>query len=165
MITTDSRFDNMMIPNARDLIAMVANSDSGFLWSTAINNSARFPGMEPAGTLLNAEGSKFDLVVDGGYYKNFGAATAEDVLKTICQGTVTCGALRPIVIQISADPDYRGAAALLDDAQATAPAQLASDFLSEFLAPVGILQCAYRAGPLRRRVTQAAHQSRWQRVL
>jgi hypothetical protein len=63
--------------------------------STAVNNSARFTYVAPAGTLLRAQsgngGSPFtcdpgepcEHVVDGGYFENSGAATASDLLTAI----------------------------------------------------------------------------------
>jgi len=63
--------------------------------STAVNNSARFSYVAPAGTLLRAEtgnggsplscdpGQPCEHVVDGGYFENSGSATASDLLSTL----------------------------------------------------------------------------------
>ncbi|MDA0262035.1 MAG: hypothetical protein O3A21_07580, partial [Proteobacteria bacterium] len=161
LITSDVEFDNSMIPDATDLIAMMtaAGPASAYRWSTSANNSARFPGMEPAGT-LRANRATVDYLVDGGYYENFGAATAEDLLATICRGTPDCGTLVPVVIQISADPDYSGAAASLDHAQGRPPKRVLGSFVSELLAPAAAFFNArtarghYAAAALKRR-TQA----------
>jgi hypothetical protein len=72
--------------------------------STAVNMSTRFPYVEPAGTLAPAAGGAvWGHIVDGGYFENFGAATAEEIVEAIGGGDV-----KPIVIQISSDPDYKG---------------------------------------------------------
>ena len=79
--------------------------------STAANNAARFPIVAPAGTLTRAatqdDGNRLDRIVDGGYFENFGAATALDVLRAIERADRSLVA-RLVVIQISSDPDYPG---------------------------------------------------------
>lgn len=74
--------------------------------STAAHNSARFPGVSPAGMWRDADGSISGRLVDGGYFENFGADTARELLERI---KATVGAdfpnrVRPIVIAISSDP-------------------------------------------------------------
>jgi hypothetical protein len=63
--------------------------------STAVNNSARFTYVAPAGTLLRAQkgtggsplkcepGQSCEHVVDGGYFENSGSATVADLLSTL----------------------------------------------------------------------------------
>jgi hypothetical protein len=63
--------------------------------STAVNNSARFTYVAPAGTLLRAPrgtggsplkcdpGQRCEHVVDGGYFENSGSATVSDLLSTL----------------------------------------------------------------------------------
>ena len=83
--------------------------------STAAHNSARFPFVSPAGTTHRcAAGEDLDTVdriVDGGYFENFGSATALDLLRDMRRGSCgvswTC-ADELIVIQISSDPGYSG---------------------------------------------------------
>lgn len=98
--------------------------------STAANMSARFPYVEPAGTLrfdcarLDADdrlltqldkGLKgrckqagatatidWGHIVDGGYFENFGALTAEEILRASIDNPQT---VRPIIIQITSDPE------------------------------------------------------------
>jgi hypothetical protein len=68
--------------------------------STAAHNSARFTYVSPAGTL--ADGTH---LVDGGYFENFGAVTAREVLKA---GIERWGrAIRPVAILISNDPKLK----------------------------------------------------------
>ena len=79
--------------------------------STAANNASRFPIIEPAGTLTREatrdDGNRLDRIVDGGYFENFGAATALDILRAIETADRSLVA-RLVVIQISSDPDYPG---------------------------------------------------------
>jgi hypothetical protein len=51
--------------------------------STAMNNSARFSYVAPAGTLPGSPAIKGQHVVDGGYFENSGSATASDILGVI----------------------------------------------------------------------------------
>lgn len=84
--------------------------------STAANNSARFPIIGPAGTLhreaTGQDENEMDRIVDGGYFENFGAATALDILQTLtaapCHEDVEPCDYDLVVIQISSDPGYRG---------------------------------------------------------
>jgi hypothetical protein len=74
--------------------------------STAVDNSARFSWVGPAGTIRNPDGDIVDRVVDGGYFENFGATTAIDLIDWLDQRRK----LGPnhenlIVILISSDPD------------------------------------------------------------
>jgi hypothetical protein len=68
--------------------------------STAANNSARFPYVAPAG-LLEGCGEFKGHIVDGGYFENFGA----DTLREFIEANPELCRLRPIVLQISSDPD------------------------------------------------------------
>ena len=65
--------------------------------STAAHNSARFTYVSPAGTL--GDGTH---LVDGGYFENFGAVTAREVLKAGIERWR--GAVQPVAILISNDP-------------------------------------------------------------
>ena len=100
--------------------------------STAANVAARFPYVEPAGTIRYADyrrgekliadpecglknidgikvkqGADWRRFVDGGYFENFGVATAIDVLNELRKKRWDSG-VRPIVIMISSDPDFSG---------------------------------------------------------
>lgn len=79
--------------------------------STAINSSARFPWIEPAGRMAIVERHDdrytYDLVVDGGYYEPSGATTLNDLAADItdaCRAS-PCRPLRLLVIQINSHPD------------------------------------------------------------
>lgn len=75
--------------------------------STAVTMSARFPVISPTGALRN--GDKLEgRVTDGGLFENFGAATADEVLRYLVlrRADVQNGAHQtiPIAILISSDP-------------------------------------------------------------
>jgi len=65
--------------------------------STAINNTARFPYLEPSGD-LRRDGSV--QIVDGGYFENQGLSTARDLA-----GMLSPDIAAPIVVQVTADSD------------------------------------------------------------
>jgi hypothetical protein len=93
--------------------------------STAVHNSARFTWLDAAGTLhRNGGHAVVDRILDGGYFENFGAATALDVLDTLIEAGAVEGSgcdqrtedgtlkpeerlrcIRPIIVQITSDPD------------------------------------------------------------
>jgi hypothetical protein len=66
--------------------------------STAVNNSTRFPFIEPAGGISFSD-QETDYVVDGGYYDNYGAATLLDLLHQVPKDEPL------IIIQITSDPE------------------------------------------------------------
>lgn len=74
--------------------------------STAAHNSARFTYVSPAGTLLErGSGVNHGRVVDGGYFENFGAATARETLRAVKRKLrLDKTRARPFIIQISNDP-------------------------------------------------------------
>jgi hypothetical protein len=86
------------------------NGERDIPLSTAVSNGARFPLVSPAGTLRDREGNALGQIVDGGYFENFGAETALDFLRVLCDARPAkpqgCGEgrMQPIVIQISSDP-------------------------------------------------------------
>ena len=74
--------------------------------STAVDNSARFSWVGPAGTIRTDEGDIVDRVVDGGYFENFGATTAIDLIDWLDnRGKLGPNHKNLIVILISSDPD------------------------------------------------------------
>jgi hypothetical protein len=88
-----------------EIIDFIDRSGSTVRLSTAVDNSARFSWVGPAGTIRN-HGDIVDRVVDGGYFENFGATTAIDLIDWLNKEH----RLRPeyqnlIVILISSDPD------------------------------------------------------------
>jgi hypothetical protein len=73
--------------------------------STAASLSARFAYVLPAGTLTDAEGRVHGHAVDGGYFENYGAVTASEILAEV---KLALGPdfdkLQPVIILISSDP-------------------------------------------------------------
>jgi len=81
--------------------------------STAVTMSARFPGISPTGGLKDRAGVLYGRVTDGGLFENFGAMTADEVLRHLgsrireAQWWRNDPARRPVlpfVIVISSDP-------------------------------------------------------------
>lgn len=101
---------HQVIVNALDQHAFLFPPDDGkpvpdLRLSTAAHNSARFPVVSPGGVLNNGGSA----VVDGGYFENFGAATLVDLLDYLKERRRgperPTRIIRPILIQISSDPD------------------------------------------------------------
>lgn len=140
------------VGRARDLLAILGRD---LPLSAAAGASARFPGVSPAGTLV-VGGRLRDRVVDGGYYENYGAATAREVVE---EARRILGERRPILaIQISSDPlvplDFAGSG------QVAHPAGFAHELLSPLRAllaareargveAVGLLRALVEAEPPR----------------
>jgi len=110
IITSPFTITRTAFREARDFFKY--NGERDIPLSTAVSNGARFPIVSPAGTLRDRDDTVVGQIVDGGYFENFGADTALDVLRALCEtqpsasracGT-TEGLMRPIVIQISSDP-------------------------------------------------------------
>jgi hypothetical protein len=82
-----------------------ANPKSDLTVSTAAHNSARFPYIDAAGTLLSSQAIT-DRIVDGGYFENFGAGSIYDLLRALIElkGTKK---VKFFVIQISSDPEFK----------------------------------------------------------
>jgi hypothetical protein len=88
--------ESVDFPDAVDLVAAPLN----FTVSSAAGISARFPFLGPAGIVENRKGQR-DELVDGGYFENFGAVTALDIVDRIAAKTPdACITL----LQISNDP-------------------------------------------------------------
>ncbi|KPJ91292.1 MAG: hypothetical protein AMJ53_11975 [Gammaproteobacteria bacterium SG8_11] len=101
IITSNLKIDGSGLRDAYDFYAL---SSGDLLPSTAALNSARFTYVSPAGTL--AREKAVGHIVDGGYFENFGAVTAHEVLAVVLQALEAKGKkARPILIQISNDPD------------------------------------------------------------
>ncbi len=92
---------------ALDLLTLSGNDHR---MSTAVNSSARFPWIEPAGRVTVAEPDDerytYDLIVDGGYSEPSGAATLSDLVADIIDvcAASPCPPLRLMVIQIDSHP-------------------------------------------------------------
>jgi hypothetical protein len=73
--------------------------------STAINNTARFPYLEPFGEMLPLKGDKqVGSLVDGGYFENEGLQTALDIAEWLVAQSETLGRpVQPIIVQATGD--------------------------------------------------------------
>ena len=100
--------------------------------SAAAHNSARFPGVSPAGHWRNAEGDIAGRLVDGGYFENYGAELVLDLLRAIDWQDPDWQGFRPVVIAISSDPG-------LGEPFTAAPDIGPGRFASELLSPVNAL--------------------------
>lgn len=67
--------------------------------STAVTMSARFPLISPAGAIPNRDRKIIDSIVDGGYYENFGATTAMELVDALKKFD-----LKPSVILVDNEP-------------------------------------------------------------
>ena len=98
--------------------------------STAAHNSARFPYVSPAGTMYGADAANHGHIIDGGYFENFGAITAAELLDAIPDHVRDN--VRPIVILISSDPDLTR-----HDIEANVPAVTSGrTWMNEIFAPL-----------------------------
>ena len=70
--------------------------------ATAALSSARFPLVSPPGRLVDKEGNFKGRVLDGGYFENFGAETASEILQYLMENEPS-RPVKPIVIQIVSD--------------------------------------------------------------
>jgi len=68
--------------------------------STAALLSARFPVISPPGNILNEANQIIARIIDGGYFENYGAATAADIVAQLKDAK-----LEPFVIEITNDPE------------------------------------------------------------
>lgn len=91
-----------------DAVDFDALADGPIRLSTAALNTARFPYVSPAGTLYKPAGQGVSTahILDGGYYENYGAQTAGEVLKA-AEKIIPDAAVKPIVVLISSDTDLR----------------------------------------------------------
>ncbi len=104
--------------------------------STAVDNSARFAYLSPAGTLHDRNGATWGHIVDGGYFEDSGAATAFDILAALRAQVAPAQwrKLVPVVVVISNDPLV---GPTVEDPTADHPAP--DYWLSEALAPMHAL--------------------------
>jgi hypothetical protein len=98
--------------------------------STAAHNSARFPIISPPGEVRDHEDDLVDRIVDGGYFENFGAQTAVELVRAML--AIDAG-LAPFILVISNDPGIP----LPDDVQAPDTAE--ASFLTDLSGPVNAI--------------------------
>jgi len=107
IITSNLRIDQNIFKDTYDVFDDIVHTDIPV--STAVLNSARFPYVTPAGTLRERNaGERRGHIVDGGYYENFGAITALELLRAVRRELERGDRkARPLLIQISSDPDLK----------------------------------------------------------
>ncbi len=72
--------------------------------STAINNTARFPYLEPFGEMLPAGGgTQVGSLVDGGYFENEGLQTALELAEWLAAHPPSSRLVQPIIVQATGD--------------------------------------------------------------
>jgi hypothetical protein len=110
IITSQLKIEGDKFPDAIDFFHEIKTEMN---LSTALHNSARFTYLDAAGNIVLAStdpraskdtGVRPDRILDGGYFENFGAATAFDLLQALRAPEFAGNKFRPIIIQISADP-------------------------------------------------------------
>src|SRR6185312_13781232 len=80
--------------------------------STAINNTARFPYLEPFGEMLPAAGgTQVGSLVDGGYFENEGLQTALELAEWLTAHPPPGRSVQPIIVQATGDGEASVAAA------------------------------------------------------
>jgi hypothetical protein len=87
-LVTPFAWTDAEIPDTLDL-HQVLGADLPLM--TAVNNSARFAFVSPAGRLRAAGGENRGHVVDGGYFENSGIATLHDLLRALRTVPVPAG--------------------------------------------------------------------------
>jgi hypothetical protein len=105
IITSNLEIEEARFPDAIDYFGK-AQVKGDIPISTAIHNSARFPYIDAAGTLILPQVGMTDRIVDGGYFENFGAASIYDLLAALNRIKND----RPVkffVLQISSDPEWK----------------------------------------------------------
>jgi hypothetical protein len=71
--------------------------------STAINNTARFPYLEPFGEMLSVAQKRAGSLVDGGYFENEGLQTALDLAEWLAAQSTPDRPVLPIIVQATGD--------------------------------------------------------------
>lgn len=101
IITSNLKIDGANFRDAYDYYGLASGD---LLPSTAAHNSARFTYVSPAGTLMRDD-EAVGHIVDGGYFENFGAVSAQEMLTAVVAALDAEGKkVRPVLIQISNDP-------------------------------------------------------------
>jgi len=74
--------------------------DSDVSIATAINNTARFPYLEPFGEMIPIGSNKpVGSLVDGGHFENEGLQTALDLAEWLIENPPSGRSVRPIIVQ------------------------------------------------------------------
>ncbi len=119
IVTSNVRFQTTPQGAREDLAGQVNRYDAFDILgrdiriSTAVTMSARFPVISPTGGMRDDKGVLWARITDGGLYENFGAVTADEVLRYVVErradtqgvgGRPVQYPVWPMVILISSDP-------------------------------------------------------------
>jgi hypothetical protein len=100
----DKHYNKLLWPfrGARDFHTLMGGDVS---IATAINNTARFPYLEPFGEMLPLGGKpQAGSLVDGGYFENEGLQTALDLAEWLAAQSETLGRpVQPMIVQATGD--------------------------------------------------------------
>ena len=132
IITSSFKIDNSTFLDAYDFFNLV----DGDVWiATAVLNSARFTYVTPPGRMWR-DGKDNGFIVDGGYFENFGAITALQLMRrTRRELEAIKKHVQPIFIQISSDPELDDSD--LPNSGAPNPKNQRGDvYLNEVLSPL-----------------------------
>jgi hypothetical protein len=102
--------------------------------STGATMSARFPVLSPHGTVRNADGVVVDRVVDGGYFENNGAVTAQELVAALRDR-----GLNPIILLITNEPTQAAIPCVDNPAQLELPQATESTTFAVFSSPINAL--------------------------
>jgi hypothetical protein len=105
VITSHLQVEQRVFLDSFDALALVGADMPA---STAGHNSARFTYVSPAGKLVpprpvDGDWRDFGHLLDGGYFENFGAITALQLLRE-ARDAIGRDKVQPIILQISSDP-------------------------------------------------------------
>src|SRR5262249_17436945 len=133
IITSSVKIQNSGLLDTYDFFKLV----DGDVWiATAVLNSARFTYVSPPGRMWSTQVNHIKdngFIVDGGYFENFGAITALQLMRSARELAPIKGRIEPIFIQISSDPAW------LDDLKTAEPNPIdgrGSVYLNEVLSPL-----------------------------
>ncbi len=136
IITSNLLIEDDRFTDALDFFTkVIPGSDVAI--STAAHNSARFPYIDAAGTLMN--GNRIaDRIVDGGYFENFGAGSIYDLRRALdrIKGDRK---IKFFVIQITSDPELESAQADRDISWQTHNSPFSLNVASDATAPPAAL--------------------------
>jgi hypothetical protein len=127
------------IRGARDTLGLL---EADVQISTAINNTARFPFLEPFGTLLSKkDGKRVGALIDGGYFENEGLQTALDLadwLKDKDRGGKLPGrrVVEPIIVVATGDGERIDAGPIRCPPPGDGPTTRSTKNVLQMLAPL-----------------------------
>jgi len=131
VISSNIAIDPKIFSDSVDLLALLKHD---LPLSTAVHNSARFTYVSPAGRVYLPNVDKtWGHIVDGGYFENSGASTANNILETITPLLTRREDVKPIVLVITNDPEIKF------PCEKRAKGCKATGYLNELLSPIRAL--------------------------